>query len=58
MHCQRGQRRVDLRVPSRGQKRGLVRLALENARKALNRRLVESASQRQLLDGLAEKLGT
>ena len=54
---ERAERRVDLRVPSRGQKRGLVRLALENARKALNRRLVESASQRQLLDGLAEKLG-
>ena len=53
----RAERRVNLRVLSRGQKRGLVRLALENARKALNRRLVESASQRQLLDGLAEKLG-
>ena len=54
---ERAGRRVHLSVPSRGDKRNLVRLALENARNALNRRLVESASQRQLLDGLAEKLG-
>ncbi|MDG2033942.1 MAG: excinuclease ABC subunit UvrC, partial [Rhodospirillales bacterium] len=53
---ERGGRRVHLSVPSRGDKRNLVRLALENARKALNRRLVESATQRQLLNGLAEKL--
>ncbi len=53
---ERAERRVHLSVPSRGDKRNLVRLALENARKALNRRLVESASQRQLLNGLAEKL--
>ena len=54
---ERAGRRVHLSVPSRGDKRNLVGLALENARKALNRRLVESTSQRQLLDGLAEKLG-
>ena len=43
---ERAGRRVRLSVPSRGDKRNLVQLAEENAKKALSRRLVESASQR------------
>ena len=53
---ERAGRRVRLEIPRRGEKRSLVELAVANAEKALNRRLVESASQRQLLERLAEKL--
>jgi len=49
--------RVRLAVPSRGARRNLVDHARTNARDALGRRIAESASQRKLLDGLAEKLG-
>ena len=49
--------RVQLLVPRRGEKRRLVKHALANARDALSRRLAESASQRRLLEGLAETLG-
>ncbi|PPR19145.1 MAG: UvrABC system protein C [Alphaproteobacteria bacterium MarineAlpha9_Bin7] len=48
--------RVRLLVPRRGEKRRLVQHALTNARHALDRRLSESASQRRLLEGLAETL--
>ncbi|SVD05490.1 uncharacterized protein METZ01_LOCUS358344, partial [marine metagenome] len=48
--------RVRLLVPRRGEKRRLVQHALTNARDALDRRLLESASQRRLLEGLAETL--
>ena len=47
-------RRVRLQVPQRGDKLGLVAFALENAERALGRRLGESATQRELLDGVAE----
>ncbi len=50
-------RRVDVRAPQRGVKLGLVEHALANARDALGRRLAESASQRALLKGLAERFG-
>lgn len=53
----RAERRVKLEVPRRGEKHGLVKLAVANAEKALNRRLGESASQRQLLERLAELFG-
>ena len=49
----RAGRRIHLDVPSRGEKKKLVNLAKSNAEKALNRRLVESATQRQLLEQLA-----
>lgn len=42
--------------PVRGDKRKLTEHALANARETLGRRLGESASQRRLLDGLAEVL--
>jgi excinuclease ABC subunit C len=48
--------KVELHVPKRGGKRNLVDHALTNAREALGRRMAESASQRKLLDGLADKL--
>ncbi|HLI13088.1 MAG TPA: excinuclease ABC subunit UvrC [Alphaproteobacteria bacterium] len=49
-------RRVEVAAPQRGPKRNMVEHALANAQAALARRLSESASQRQLLDGLAEVL--
>ena len=49
--------RVRLAVPSRGARRNLIEHARTNARDALGRRIAESASQRKLLNGLAEKLG-
>ncbi len=50
----RAERKVDLTVPRRGAKRKLVEHALANANKALARRLAESASQRELLEKLAD----
>ena len=52
----RAKHRVRLAVPSRGARRNLIEHALTNARDALGRRIAESASQRKLLNGLAEKL--
>jgi excinuclease ABC subunit C len=49
--------RVTLSVPRRGEKRKLVGRILTTAREALGRRLSESASQRQLLDGVAAAFG-
>ncbi len=45
----RGERRVTVSVPARGEKRELVEHALRNATDALARRLAESATQRKLL---------
>ncbi len=50
----RAERKVRVEIPSRGEKKNLIGLALENARKALGRRMAESASQRKLLDALVE----
>lgn len=52
----RGEHKVRVIVPQRGEKRDLIEAALVNAREALGRRMAESASQRKLLEGLAEKL--
>ena len=49
--------RVILSVPLRGDKRKLVARIQATAREALGRRLSESASQRQLLDGVAAVFG-
>ncbi|MBX9926362.1 MAG: excinuclease ABC subunit UvrC, partial [Hyphomicrobiaceae bacterium] len=51
----KAERRVEVRVPERGAKTGLVAHALQNAKEALARKLVESASQARLLEGLAER---
>jgi excinuclease ABC subunit C len=48
-------RRVEIHVPQRGTKSGLVENALHNAREALGRRIAESASQRRLFEALAER---
>ncbi|MGE0626649.1 MAG: excinuclease ABC subunit UvrC [Hyphomicrobiaceae bacterium] len=53
----KAERRVEIRVPRRGAKSGLVEHALQNAREALGRRLAESSSQRILLAGMADRLG-
>ncbi len=50
-------RRIEIRVPQRGSKMGIVEHAQRNAREALGRRLAESSSQRILLEGLAERFG-
>src|SRR3954471_365809 len=49
--------RVTLAVPQRGDKKKLVDRIAASAREALGRRLAESASQRQLLDGVAAAFG-
>jgi excinuclease ABC subunit C len=49
--------RVVLAVPRRGDKKRLVDRILATAREALGRRLAESATQRQLLDGVAAAFG-
>jgi excinuclease ABC subunit C len=48
-------RKVEIRVPQRGTKTGLVEHAFQNAREALGRRLAESSSQRRLLEGVKER---
>ena len=49
--------RVYVEVPKRGEKRDLVAHALTNAREALARQLSEGATQRTLLEGVAEAFG-
>ncbi len=46
--------KVEIAVPARGEKHDIVAQALLNARAQLARTQAESASQRQLLEGLAE----
>ena len=53
----KAERKVEIRVPSRGTKSGLVDHALTNAREALGRKLAESSSQATLLAGVAERFG-
>ena len=53
----KAERKVEIRVPQRGAKSGLVEHALQNAREAMGRKLAETGSQRSLLKGLAERLG-
>jgi len=49
--------RVTLAVPQRGDKKRLIDRIAGSAREALGRRLAESASQRQLLEGVAAAFG-
>ena len=51
----KAERKVEIRVPARGTKSGLVEHALANAREALGRRLAESSSQLRLLEALGER---
>lgn len=53
----RAERRVCVEVPRRGEKRDLVNHALNNAREALGRQLAEGATNRNLLEGVANCFG-
>ncbi len=53
----RAERKVSITVPQRGTKRKLVDHARTNARDALGRRLAETATNRDLLSGVAELFG-
>jgi len=52
----RAERKVEIRTPTRGEKKRVIDNAVVNARDALARRMSESASQRKLLEGLANAL--
>jgi excinuclease ABC subunit C len=53
----RAERKVEISVPQRGEKRDIVEMALTNAREQLGRRMAENSAQRQLLDGVADVFG-
>jgi excinuclease ABC subunit C len=53
----KAERRVEVAVPQRGAKTGLIAHALANAREALGRKLAESSSQARLLEGIAQRFG-
>jgi excinuclease ABC subunit C len=53
----KAERKVDITVPQRGEKLGLVNHALTNAREALGRKLAEASSQAKLLSGVAAAFG-
>ena len=55
--CVRAGRKVEIAIPARGEKREIVEAALQNARAQLARNQAESASQRALLEGIAETFG-
>jgi excinuclease ABC subunit C len=50
-------RKVEVLVPQRGEKRAVVQHAELNAREALERKLAESAGQAKLLEGVAQLFG-
>jgi excinuclease ABC subunit C len=54
---ERSEHKVTVSAPQRGEKRDLVEHALANAREALGRELSESATQRDLLAGVAQQFG-
>lgn len=54
---ERAGHRIELAVPQRGEKAGLVENAARNARESLARRMSESATQRRLLEGMTEAFG-
>ncbi|HMI97141.1 MAG TPA: excinuclease ABC subunit UvrC, partial [Micropepsaceae bacterium] len=55
--CIRADHKVEIAIPARGEKREIVDAALQNARAQLARNQAESASQRALLEGVAETFG-
>ncbi|MEX0300276.1 MAG: excinuclease ABC subunit UvrC [Kordiimonas sp.] len=54
---ERMERKVDISVPQRGKKAEVVQEARRNAKEAIERRLAETASQKKLLEGVAEAFG-
>jgi len=55
--CVRAGRKVEIAIPARGEKREIVEATLQNARAQLARNQAESATQRALLEGIAETFG-
>lgn len=53
----KSERKVEVAVPQRGERKELVTHALANAREALGRKLAETASQQRLFNALAEAFG-
>jgi len=53
----RGERKVQIAVPERGEKHELVEMARTNAREQLARRTAENSAQRELLEGVADLFG-
>lgn len=53
----KSERRIEVAVPQRGERKELVMHALANAREALGRKLAETASQQRLFNALAEAFG-
>lgn len=53
----KGERKITISVPQRGEKKELVDHALSNAREAHGRQIAETASQARLLQGLQETFG-
>ncbi|MGD0191820.1 MAG: excinuclease ABC subunit UvrC [Rhizomicrobium sp.] len=53
----RADRKVEISVPQRGEKREIMEMALQNAREQLARRMAENSAQRELLEGVAEIFG-
>src|SRR6185436_735761 len=50
----KAERKVEVLMPQRGEKREVMAQAVMNARESLARRMAESASQLQLLEGVAQ----
>ena len=50
-------RKIEVAVPQRGEKKGLVEHAVTNAREALGRKMAESSSQAKLLEGVQRVFG-
>ena len=55
--CVRSGYKIEIAVPARGEKHEIVLSALQNARAQLARQQAENASQRELLEGVAEAFG-
>jgi excinuclease ABC subunit C len=53
----KSERKVEVSVPQRGERKELVVHALANAREALARKLADTSSQQKLLSGLTETFG-
>ncbi|HWK95035.1 MAG TPA: excinuclease ABC subunit UvrC [Pseudolabrys sp.] len=53
----KSERKIEVAVPQRGERKELVMHALANAREALGRKLAETASQQRLFNALAEAFG-
>ena len=53
----RNERKVEISVPQRGDKKDLINHAVANAKEALGRRLADTSTQRTLLEGVQDLFG-